>query len=82
MFRYQITAGNTAGAFSLDINTGELRVASSAAIDASIRTRFDLEFTVSDGEFTTPGKLIILVRFFVLLGPNLMLITGLTSSAQ
>jgi cyclophilin family peptidyl-prolyl cis-trans isomerase len=45
---YAITAGNTGGAFAIDPNNGQIRVANSAAVDFETTPVFTLTVTVTD----------------------------------
>jgi MYXO-CTERM domain-containing protein len=56
---WQITGGNTGGAFSIDASSGQLSVASSAALDPSETPSFTLSLTVSDGVFTSAPETVL-----------------------
>jgi hypothetical protein len=52
VFSYRLTAGNEAGAFAIDENTGEVTVADSSKLDYEKVTGFTLTVEVSDGDHT------------------------------
>jgi hypothetical protein len=57
---YAITTGNTGGAFSIDPATGEITVASSAALDFETTPSFTLTVEVTDsGGLTTSGTVTV-----------------------
>ncbi len=51
---YAITAGNTGTAFAINSATGEITVASSAALDFEVTPTFSLTVTATDNEAPTP----------------------------
>ncbi len=56
---YSITAGNTGGAFAIDVNTGAITVATSAALDFETTPSFTLTVQASDGTLSDTAAITI-----------------------
>ncbi len=72
---FTIASGNTGDAFALDENTGELTINSMDAIDFESAISFNLNVTVSDGENTVTGLVVVNVGDDALDNPTTFKIT-------
>lgn len=61
-FTYNITAGNSEGAFAIDAASGEITVANSSKLDYETIKRFTLTVQVSDGLNTVDTSVVIDLR--------------------
>ncbi|MGX6443867.1 cadherin domain-containing protein [Neobacillus sp. K501] len=61
-FTYNITAGNSEGAFAIDTTSGEITVANSSKLDYEMIKRFPLTVQVNDGLNTADTSVIIDLR--------------------
>ncbi len=56
---YSITAGNTGGAFAIDVATGAITVANSVALDFETTPSFTLTVTASDGSLSDTAAITV-----------------------